>query len=313
MRTVFVTIALSMAIHAGPSRADAYWSYSYRGIDVTASGDAAYARALAHNVHRLDLTARKLLDSDSGAALPPTHIFALHHATYEKLIPKEEFSSLYRMSTRVVSAFLIHGGENYAFMDASDSRPYYGAYFGLAGSILASQGIRYPRWYATGFARLLAPTQIRDADVTVGKVDEWMAKVVRAWRLKFIPVRTLLTAKEDDPILESDLMSEKYNAECWLLVHLITIEGLHKTEFTQYLRRVSDGADPAAAFAANFQVSFEDLDQMLRNVLDKATIRTLSFKVPDEPDTDAPRLLTTAEANAKLATLAALFAPHRGE
>jgi len=42
------------------------------------AGDPGYARTLAHNVYRLDEAARKLLEWDAGALLPPTHVSALH-------------------------------------------------------------------------------------------------------------------------------------------------------------------------------------------------------------------------------------------
>jgi hypothetical protein len=299
--------ALLVTLYIGPARAEPYWSYAYGGIDVTAAGEAKYAHDVAHNVHRLELTARKLLDSDSDSTLAPTHIYSLDHSTFLRLRPQERYSPLFHTLTQVTSAFRMHDGENYVFMDAADERRYYGAYFGLAGSILASQKLRYPRWYLVGFARMLAPTQIRETDVTVGKVDEWMAKAVRAWKLKFIPVRVLLTADETAPALAGDLMTEKYAAECWLLVHLITIEGLHKSEFAQYLQLLSSGTPPAEAFSASFKISYEDLDKMLRNAMDKGTIRTLSFTVPDEPDTNAPRQLSAAEADARLAELSAVW------
>jgi hypothetical protein len=47
-----------------------YLAYSYQGIDVIAPGEGASARTLAHNIHRLEAAARKLLDWDSGAPLP---------------------------------------------------------------------------------------------------------------------------------------------------------------------------------------------------------------------------------------------------
>jgi hypothetical protein len=290
------------------AQAQGYFSYSYQGIDVMA-GDAVYARTLAHNVHRLDVAARRLLEWDAGAPLPPTHVYALHHPAFLKLAPPYQFAPTFQMVTHVTSAFDIRNGENYAYVDASASSDYSGAYFGLAGSILASGGRRYPAWFTNGFARMIAPTQIHGTKVTVGRVDAWLAEVVKSWSLKFISTRSLLTMSPHDEVLKADLMQQKYAAECWLLVHLITIEGLYKSEFAQYLRLLDAGKDPSDAFAASFKVSYEELDKTLKDAIDKGSIRLLSFDVPDQSDTDQPRQLSAAEADSRIARLIEIVQP----
>jgi hypothetical protein len=290
------------------AQAQGYFSYTYQGIDVMA-GDAGYARTLAHNVYRLGVAARRLLEWDAGAALPATHVYALHHPAFVKLAPPGQFAPTFQMVTEVTSAFAIRNGENYAYLDAAASSDYSGAYFGLAGSILLREGRRYPQWFSTGFARMLAPTQIRGTKVTVGRVDGWLAEVVKSWNLRFISTRSLLTMSPDDQVLKADLMQEKYASECWLLVHLITIEGLYKSEFTQYLRLLDAGKDPSDAFAASFKVTYEELDKTLKDAIDKGAIRLLSFDVPDESDTDQPRQLSAAEVDSRMARLIEIVQP----
>jgi hypothetical protein len=290
------------------AHAEGYFSYSYQKIDVMA-GDAEYARTLAHNAHRLDMAARKLVDWDSGAPLPPTHVFVLHHAAFAKLVAPEQFESSFRMVLYATSAFAVRNGENYALMDAEATSDYSGAYFGLAGSILLGEGLRYPAWFSTGLARMIAPTQIRGTKVTVGRVDPWLAQVVKTWRLRFISTRLLLTLSPDDQAFKGDLMQEKYTAECWLLVHLITIEGIYKAEFTQYLRLLDAGKDPSDAFTASFNVAYEDLDKTLKDTVDGGSIRSLSFDVPDESNTDQSRKLGAAEADGRIAHLIEIVHP----
>jgi hypothetical protein len=208
--------ALLLLAFTGVVQARGYVSYSYQGIDVMA-GDPGYARTLAHNVHRLDEAARKLLEWDAGALLPPTHVYALHEADFAKLVPPGRIVHRFHMVTTVASAFAIHDGENYAFVNAAAATDYSGAYFGLAGSILLSEDLHYPAWFSTGFERMIAPTQIRESKVTIGRVDPWLAKVVQSWKLRFIPTRLLFTIRPDDPMLRDDLMQEKLHlsAGCW--------------------------------------------------------------------------------------------------
>ena len=284
-----------------------YFDYSYYKIDVMA-GDAEYARTLAHNVHRLDLAARKLVEWDRGAPLPPTHVYALHHETFAKLVPPVQYAPSFRMASYATSEFVIGDGEDYAIVDAT-ATDYSGAYFGLAGSILSSERLRYPAWFSTGFARMIAPAQIRGTKVTLGRVDAWLADVVTSPKLTFISTRLLLTMRSDDQLLKRELLKEKYTAECWLLVHLITIEGMYKSEFTQYLHLLDAGKDPSDAFSASFKVTYADLDKMLKDAIDKGSIRSLSLDIPDEPDTDQPRQLSGAESDGKIARLIEIMHP----
>jgi hypothetical protein len=305
---IFALGALLWLGVAGVAQARGYVGYSYQGIDVMA-GDAVYARTLAHNVHRLDEAARKVLEWDAGAPLPPTHVYALHHPEFARLVPPGQIVHRFQMVSFVTSAFAISKGENYAFVDAAAATDYSGAYFGLAGSILLSEGLRYPAWFSTGFERMIAPTQIRGTRVTIGRVDAWLANVAQSWKLRFISTRSLLTINPDDPLLKDDLMQEKYTAECWLLVHLITIEGMYKSEFKEYLRLLNSGRGPADAFAASFKVTYEDLDKTLKDAIDKGSIRLLSFEIPDEPDSDQPRQLSAAESDGRIARLMEVVHP----
>ena len=308
IRTLLLAASLVLIIGTHTDRAlgaeRPYWTYSYGGIDVMTPEDAAHARALAHNVHRVEIAVQKLLDPDATAPLPPTHIYSLHHPTYVKLAPPDQYVGTYNMRLYVPFEFVVRDGENYASMDAGQSDQSSGAFFSLAGSILARQKISYPAWYATGFVRVISPAHITGSKVVVGKTDPWLAKVLLSGKLKFIPVRELLTMSRDDPALQKELMAQQYTAECWLLVHAITVEGMHKAEFTKYLQLLGDGKPPADAFAASFQATYEDLDKMLKDILSKGEIATLAVEVPDEADTGQPRELTSDETKERIIKLA---------
>ncbi len=301
---------LFLALTAGAHAADTpYWAYSYQGIDVVAAGGGEYARTLAHNVHRLDAAARKLLDWDAGAALPPTHVYVLHHPAFAKLTPPSQVFAKYNTVETITATSRFRDGENFILMDASLQSQYfasYGAYSGLASSILQSELLHYPSWFSSGYARLIAPARIKGTKVTLGKADEQLALFLRTRVLNFAPARALMTLDRSDPAFQGDLMDIRYSAECWLLVHLITIEGLHKKEFADYLRLLNAGIAPADAFAATLQASSEDLDKAMHDVISEGTIRTLTFDIPDVPDDTLPRELSAAEADARIAQLAEL-------
>jgi hypothetical protein len=198
-----------------------------------------------------------------------------------------------------------------AYLDAWGSKGYSGAYFGLAGSILSGEGLRYPRWFSRGFMQMLATARVSGTKVSIGSTDEWFGKLLYTHKLPYIPMRIVLTVEEDDPLLKAPLMPEKYRAECWLLVHLITIEGLHKAEFAEYLRRLEGGMRLAEAFAASFNVSYEDLDQAVKEALVKGSLQLFVYEVPDESDGEQPRKLSASEADARIAKLTEVVHPTR--
>jgi hypothetical protein len=228
-----------------------------------------------------------------------------------KLTPPSQVHASFNVISIITSEFTIHDGENFALMDAS-SDEYFGAYYGLAGSILASEKLRYPSWFANGYARLVAPAQIKGTKVIVGTTDKTLVRFLRSHSLHFIPTRTLMNAGPDDPTLQREFMDQKYVAECWLLVHLITIEGLHKAEFAQYLQLLNSRVAPSDAFTQSFKATYEDLDQILRDTIEKGMITTLTYDIPDEPDAGQPRQLSDAEAGARIAQLTQIAGPPQG-
>jgi hypothetical protein len=289
---------------AGAAKPRPYWSFSYEEIDVMTPEDGAHARALAHNVHRVEVAARRLLGLSSATPLPPTHIYALHHPTYALLAPPDQWVGSINLRLFVPFEFVVHDGENYAMLDAEQSNQSEGAYFGLAGSILARQKVHFPEWFTTGFARLISQAHLNGSKVFVGEPDPWLARVLRSRKLKFIPTRQLLTMSPDDPALQKSLMKQEYIGECWLLVHAITVEGLHEAEFARYLQLLTDRKSPPEAFAASFKGTYEDLDRMLADILARGVIRTLAIEVPDEADSGQPRQLTPAESQERIIKLA---------
>ena len=61
-------------------RAADYWTYTYHDLDVMAEGSQADAVAVARRLSALDEAQRKLLRVGSGAAEPPTRVYALPHS-----------------------------------------------------------------------------------------------------------------------------------------------------------------------------------------------------------------------------------------
>jgi len=61
MRFLAPALLLSLALPAAAPAADDYWGYSYRNVDVTASGTNAYTVNIARYCVRLDTMLTRIL------------------------------------------------------------------------------------------------------------------------------------------------------------------------------------------------------------------------------------------------------------
>ena len=68
--------------------------------------------------------------------------------------------------------------------------------------------------------------------------------------------------------------------------------------------------EESAAFAASVKLSYDDLDTLLKEAIRHGSVETRSFNLPDEPDADAPRLLSPAEAEARISRLTTIRRAH---
>jgi tetratricopeptide (TPR) repeat protein len=282
-------LAVSL-LTAGPAPAADYWTYQYRTIDVTVAGSSDYARSVARNADRLGVALARIL-SLRGEGQLPTHIYVL---------PDEEITAILGSS----------GGSNYnssgydatviASRGTGEGDRYWGVYFGYVGSLLAGDGAqRYPYWYRLGVPEVFATTDLDRDHIRTGGIASAYAATVADGAL--IPLRTFLGLQEQDPRLQSGPISQMYAAQSWYLTREILLEGRYRREFGKYLGLMHAGRGEQAAFAASFEVSYEDLDRMLR---DDRSAKPHVFMLPsptdESPDKVPPRRLAPPEVLAAL-------------
>jgi hypothetical protein len=281
--------------------ADQYWAYTYKGIDVTAAGSADYARTIAHNLHRLDLSLAAVLSGKSTEWRSPTLVYAVPDDTFSLLYGKKDnsTSSVY-YSNSFSSSILINNSRG-------DDR-FWSAYFGYTGSVLNSAySFRYPEWFLKGLSEVFAASKIDHFKVVVGGYNSG-----RIYTLKsnaFIPLRTLLALKKDDPQFASENFAQLYAAQTWFVVHQIVIEKQYHNNFYQYFLALDRGQSEDAAFAASFDVSWETLDKSFRDAFTTGRVAIINVALQDEKDGSEPRRLTQAEAYGRLSILAVEHTP----
>ena len=293
--------ALALAIAWLPNSAaafDRYWAYTYKGITVTAVGSADRAKSIAHNLHRLDLALATVLGIQPENWRAPTRVYA---------VPQPMFNMLWKKTDISYSSISFPSdSDNQILMNTSldQETPYFDAYSGYTGSLLASgYSFRYPFWYRKGLSEVFGASSVERKQVIVGG---FVANRLRPLAGGWIPLRTLLNIADNDPQLQSIDFLNRFDAECWFLVHQVVIEEKYHDNFHQYFSQLDQGDEESRAFAASFGTDYENVDKEMQHALNAGVIRIIKVQIPDEPDSTEPRRLSDSEAQGRLAVFAAL-------
>jgi len=293
------TLLLGLGLSAAAPAADDYWGYTYRNIDITASGTNAYAVNVARYCVRLDSLLTQILSIRASDRLP-THIYALP-AGQMKLYTAGDYSSVYRSSGYDTTVILDSS-------EVSNGRPYWGAYFGYTATLLSSDRLLGgPDWYMVGVPSVFADVVFEGAKVKIGNVTPGFANTLVTGGA-LIPMRTFLGLRQRDAEAKGKHFLDMYDAEAWYLAREVFVERLHRAEFGKYLDLMRQGKDEAAAFAASFAISYEDLDRELVQAMhERAHVYIMDS--PDDPSAGgavATRLDAT-EVKARLALLSVRY------
>jgi tetratricopeptide (TPR) repeat protein len=292
-----ILIATVLPRTAPAAAADQYWTYSLKDVDVTSYIGPDRAKLIAHNFNRLDMVLAGTLNAQRASWRPATHVYE---------VPMRIFEMITGNRTGVTSQYTVNPYATTIVIARADNndRAFYGAYFGYAGSLLSSgYSFRYPIWFIKGLSDMVASSTVQLREVIIGSFEP--ARVYPLLHQPLIPIRTMLSIREDDPQLKSAEYQYLYDAECWFLVHQIMMERFYQPNFVQYFSRLDQGEDEIQAFAESFEVSYGDLDSALLAARSSKLVKLITFKVPDEPDDAAARRMEGAEAAGQLAMLAA--------
>ena len=125
--------------------------------------------------------------------------------------------------------------------------------------------LTYPRWYAEGFAELLASAELRGDTVVFGGVPEWR---LGAWLEEGSQPLTIVQLLNPDLANQSESYWNNYYASAWLFTHFLQL-GLHTGEpdyrkaTSNYLNAVAAGEDPRAVFKSYFGRPVSDMQRAL--------------------------------------------------
>jgi len=273
------------------------WGYAYRNIDVTAVGSGAYAVNLARYCVRLDAMLTRILGIKTSYRAP-THLYGLTGKQLKSFVGSDSQVS-YKTGDGSVTVLFAS--------EASAASEYWGAYFGYTATLLASdRELSGPDWYMIGVPLVFASTAYQGHRVTLGGVDEGAA--ITLTKAALIPMRTFLALSQAEAAKKGNFYGELYQAQSWFLAHQIYVEGRHRAEFVKYLDLMRKGTVEAAAFAATFTITYEQLDKELAAAFHQ---RPYVYMMDAPDDADAGRAaavpLSVAEMTARLALLSVRY------
>jgi hypothetical protein len=234
---------------------------------------------------------------------PPVHLYALPPAQVRQFLGDGD-----RVSFRISPAGDIILTSNAREFDSD----YWGAYYGYTAALLASDGrLSGPDWYRAGLPLVFASTKYRGDRAQLGTVQFGYA-VTLGQGSALIPMRTFLSLKRAT-VGDNAATLKVYDAEAWGLAHEIFVEGWHRAEFAKYLELMRQGSQEPEAFAASFNMTYEQLDKEFAYALrQRAFVYTM-----DSPDPGAAgetgRPLNAEEVKARLALLTAQYMKRANE
>jgi tetratricopeptide (TPR) repeat protein len=291
MRAIYGVLASAALVLCAPANAEQYWSYTYQGIEVTAAGNAGRAADLGHDLVQLDAAFVHSAATSIGRR-PPVHVFALSDGVFKKVWGGDSSS-----------VFVSKGPYHDIVINKDDSKAenrYWAAYFGYIAARVTAAGTHYPHWYLIGISSVFAASSIAGDRVIIGGFDRGQLELLSHAQL--IPMRTFLSLKGSDPQLSDANFLQLYQAQAWLFVHQVLIEHKYRENVAKYFDLLNEGKSENEAFAASFNISYEDLDVFVRELMTKGTLRRTAYDLP-RIDAAAPQLLSAAEVNARLAEL----------
>ena len=164
-------------VSSGALAAEKYWSYDYDNISVTGIGSASRAKAIAHDLHRLDTAVAAATNRDPEISRPPTRVYLMSATDFALVRGAQDKAGSQYHPSAFFNDILVN-------IDAYEGQALFGAYFGYTGSILSEgSSFRYPSWYISGLSEVFAASSITRDTVTIGGFSPGRVQDLRAYPL----------------------------------------------------------------------------------------------------------------------------------
>jgi len=131
--------------------------------------------------------------------------------------------------------------------------PNYNLYRVYIGVLLSSSSERrLPLWLSSGLSDVLANISVRDKEIFIGRAVPWQLEYFTQHAR--LPLRTILDARSDSPLLEKEGERRLFDAGCYVLVHYLLFgdRGAHAANLSRFQQLWLDGRTQDQALAEAF-------------------------------------------------------------
>jgi tetratricopeptide (TPR) repeat protein len=153
-----------------------------------------------------------------------------------------------------------------------DVTPNYDLYRGYLTLLIANSfERRLPLWLSNGFAGVFANTLVRDTEIVTGLPVPWELREFNS--IGRSPLRVILAADRDSPLVTKDDERDRFDAQCYVLVHYLLFGGKERSQqLARFQQRWLSGSNAEEALAA-----FGDLRALEAELPDYAKRPILSY------------------------------------
>lgn len=276
MRMLWIPAALGCGLLAGTAHAaDTWLQVRSKNFTVVSNAGEKTARRTSEEFEQVRAAYVRMWP---GVRLSdrPTFVIALKdEPTLKRWVPGhyERKDAIDLVSTSSWTSernyLLLRTDARPAHKDVNPNYHLYRSYLSLL--IATSFERRLPVWLSNGFAMVFANTQVRETEILTGLPVPW--ELGEFQRIGRLPMRAILEAGRDSPLLLKDDERGRFDAQSYVLVHYLLFSGKERAQqLARFQQRWLAGAPADEALAA-----FGDLSALEADLPEYAKRPILSY------------------------------------
>lgn len=286
---------------------DKWLAIKTRNFNVVSNAGEADARQLALRLEQFRAIFTSIFKIQDDSPVPINVVAFKNDGSFKP------FKPLYNGKPANVAGYFQRGDdENFIAINlsASEQRPLAIVLHEYTHLLTSYTDREWPVWLKEGIAELYSTFDMRKTDGTIGYPVE---RHVLLLREQFLPLERIFRLSHGSPDYNERDKQGLFYAESWALVHYLMLGNERKLQpqFSDFVRQISDGAEPGNAFREIFKMEPAAMEKDLRQYLRSGSYTGLIVKLANiqfEKDW-ASRELSDAESQFYLGDL--LLHTHR--
>jgi TPR repeat protein len=276
MRMLWAPAALGCAVLAGSAdAADTWLQVRSKNFTVVSNAGEKTARRTSEDFEQVRAAYERMWPGVRLSARPTFVIALKDEASLKRWVPGhyEQKDAIDLASTSTWTSernyLLLRTDSRPAHKDVTPNYSLYRSYLSLL--IATSLERRLPVWLSNGFAGVFGNTLVRDTEIMTGLPVPWELREFQ--RIGRLPLRAILEARHDSPLVRKDDERNRFDAQSYVLVHYLLFSGKERSQqLARFQQRWLSGAPAEEALAA-----FGDLATLEAELPDYAKRPILSY------------------------------------